>query len=542
MSNQPIMQLLSTFRERPLFGQSTHKGAAKKPNEDAYSAFSIAFGNEDSYVLAVADGVTSESGSQLASQLAIDTIQQTIKASIRRLPTSFSHNDIRSLLKQSILQADERIKDTARSHKSGMSTTIVAAFIIRDFLYIAHVGDSRAYLYRDRSLHLLTRDHTYVEEMIRQGKLTRKVAEQKTNRNVITRYLGPGPVPAVDLTLIPCEDVPEHRSSVNCISLRPGDIVLLCSDGLTSKVTEQEISRILRKEQHCLQRGTDQLIKKALEKQEPDNITAVLFRVPHQGESLLPGRGFLWLVGLFLFTLLFMFVISWPIPFFDSVQAPKLTETPGIAEKTKVGIMPSSQSPTPFPTPISSSTMTSAAANISIQSPTVTPVSAISPTTSIQNSTIDQSAVLNTVTPVTPNPTSTATTTPSPPPLQLEPQKVEIDVIEENGQYAVKFNPTSLPSLSKRLCVEVVVSTQEFVEEQKPSEGLGKCGKEKSFAKDILKPGTNYVSLWLYDLSEKKFLNLLSNQVSINIDSSDGSSDESTCITVDTETGECLDK
>ena len=541
MSNQSLMQLFSAFREQPLFGQSTHNGAAKKPNEDAYGAFSITFGNEDSYVLAVADGVTNESGSQLASQLAVDTIQQTIKANIRRLPTSFSHNDIQGLLKQSILQADERIKATARFHKNGMSTTIVAAFIIRDFLYIAHVGDSRAYLYRDRLLQLLTRDHTYVEEMIQQGKLTRKVAEQKTNRNVITRYLGPGPIPAVDLTLIPCKDAQEHRSSVNCINLRPGDIVLLCSDGLTSKVTEQEISRILRKEQHHLQRGTDQLIKKALEKQESDNITAVLFRVPHRGESLLLGRRFLWLVGLFLFALLFIFVISQSTAFFYTTQASKLTEIPAITGITNMEATPSSQLPTPFPTPISSSTMTSAAANVSIQSPTVPPVSAISPTPSIQNSTIDQSAVLNTVTPVTPDPTSTATATLTPP-LQSEPPKVKIAIVEENGQYAVKFNSTSSSLLSKGLCVEVVVSTQKFIEEQKPSEGLGKCGKEKSFAKDILEPGTNYVSLWLYDLSEKKFLSLLSNQVSINIDSSDGSSDGSTCIIVDTETGECLDE
>ncbi|MCB0207999.1 MAG: serine/threonine-protein phosphatase [Anaerolineae bacterium] len=548
MRDQLTMQVLSPSRKQPLFGQSTHKGAIKKPNEDAYGAFSIAFGNEDSYILAVADGVTGESGGQLASRLAIDTIHQTLQANIKTLPTAFSHTDVQRLLEQSILQADKQIKDTARSHNSGMSTTIVAAFIMRGFLYVAHVGDSRAYLYRNRSLHLLTRDHTYAEEMIQQGKLTRKVAEQKANRNVITRYLGPGPVPVVDLTLIPLEDAPENQSSVNCIRLQPGDRVLLCSDGLTSKVTKEEISHILRKEQDHLQRSTDQLIKKALEKQEPDNITAVLFRIPHQGEGPLFSPGFLWRVGLFLFTLLFIFAISLYL-----IQAPKLTETSAIAETKNV--MPSLTSPTAFPTPTSSSTVTASSVNVSMQPSTATSVSAAS-----------QPDVVTTVTPVTPDPTATATATLTPSltlptptiagsedipdtleqaesSLQSKQQMLEIDVKEENDQYVVEFiNPTSPPPQTEGVCVEIVIYTQEFVKEQKPSEGLGKCDKEKSIDKDALKPGINYVSLWQYDLSSKEFVTILSNQVGINIGSRDGSGDESSCITGDIDMDACLDE
>ena len=573
MARLNTIQLPAAFQKRPLFGESTHEGATNKPNEDAHGAFSFDYGDEKSILLVVADGVTSESGSKLASQLTIDTIYQTIEAGIKTPPTSFAPNDIRRLLEQSVVLADKRIKDAARHNTSGMSTTVVAVLVIGNELYAAHVGDSRAYLYRDQVLHLLTRDHTYAEEMIQKGKLGREDAGKKTNRNVLTRYLGPGPIPEVDLDLIPLGVASENQPPADHIALQPGDAILLCSDGLTSQVTEEEISRIVHKNQRDLQQVAERLIGKALEKREPDNITAVLFRIPRQGENLLPSRGLLWLAGLLPLILLAAFFIARFSTALPSAMTTVSTEAAVAVQEGDAVETPTSQSPTESPMPTEASTSTNTPTPIP---PTVTPIALIAGGSSVSENVESGRRTLQPIwelqpTPtvvgtVTPIPIQTSTTVPTLIPtvplptivnsvaltrtlsqeesveaLQSEPQKLEIEVAENNGQYVVQFiNPTSLPPQPEGLCIEIVVSNQEFVEAQKASEGLGKCGSEKSFARNSIKPGSNYVTLWQYELSSGKFLNLLSNQVRIDGGGNSSSSGRS-CQLIDPNTGDCLD-
>jgi protein phosphatase len=148
-----------------------------------------------------------------------------------------------------------------------MGTTLTAAYLDESSVAIAHVGDSRAYLYRDAALQRLTRDHSLVDELVRHGKLTEAQAAEHPQRSIITRALGPEPEVEVDTWTYP---------------VRAGDILLLCSDGLTSMISEARVSEILGAGGD-LDTTADTLINEANEAGGRDNITVVLFRVEDAG-------------------------------------------------------------------------------------------------------------------------------------------------------------------------------------------------------------------------------------------------------------------
>ena len=148
-----------------------------------------------------------------------------------------------------------------------MGTTLTAALLDDAHLAIAHVGDSRAYLFRDGTLQRLTKDHSLVGELVRAGKLTEEQAEEHPQRSIITRALGPEPTVDVDTV---------------SYSVRAGDVLLLCSDGLTSMITEEQISEILGTPD-SLDSKADRLIAAANHAGGRDNITVVLFRIEDVG-------------------------------------------------------------------------------------------------------------------------------------------------------------------------------------------------------------------------------------------------------------------
>ena len=161
--------------------------------------------------------------------------------------------------------ANRRIYETAhrRLEHEGMGTTLTAVYLDESDLAVAHVGDSRAYIFRDGELVRLTHDHSLVEELIRRGKLTPEQAAAHPQRSIITRALGIEPEVEVDTWTYP---------------MRAGDVVLLCSDGLTSMISEPQIAAALA-EQPDLERAGDRLIAEANEAGGRDNITVVLFRL-----------------------------------------------------------------------------------------------------------------------------------------------------------------------------------------------------------------------------------------------------------------------
>ena len=162
-------------------------------------------------------------------------------------------------------EANQRIHEVAESDssRSGMGTTLTAAMVQGDEVSLAHVGDSRAYLFRDRKLRRLTEDHSLVEELQRQGRLTEEQASEHPQRSIITRALGPESTVEVDTMTYKATD---------------GDVFLLCSDGLTTMVPDEEIATALAAEAE-LGRLVHRLVKKANEAGGRDNITVLAFRL-----------------------------------------------------------------------------------------------------------------------------------------------------------------------------------------------------------------------------------------------------------------------
>jgi PPM family protein phosphatase len=229
----------------------TDTGRQRRDNED--NAFARA------PVFVVADGMGGAQAGEVASRIAVEVFQQA-------LPESGSPEE---RLASGVRAANRRIYDLSRAEheRAGMGTTLTAAYLDDAHLAIAHVGDSRAYLFRDGSLTRLTQDHSLVEELVRRGKLTEEQAAEHPQRSIITRALGPEPEVEVDTWTYP---------------VRAGDVFLLCSDGLTSMIGEEQVSAILGSAS-TLEEAAQRLIAEANQAGGRDNITVVLFRLEEVG-------------------------------------------------------------------------------------------------------------------------------------------------------------------------------------------------------------------------------------------------------------------
>ena len=227
--------------------EKSDTGRQRRANEDAYFARSPVF--------VVADGMGGAQAGEVASRLAAETFASGLPDE----GTSEQRLEVR------VREANRRIHDVSQEDRAlnGMGTTITAAYLDGDELSFAHVGDSRAYLLRDGELSRLTRDHTLVEELVRRGELTEQEASEHPQRSIITRALGPEPDVEIDLLT--------HRA-------QDGDVLLLCSDGLTGMIGEDEVAGILRAAGGLGDAGR-QLVHAANEAGGRDNITVVLFRV-----------------------------------------------------------------------------------------------------------------------------------------------------------------------------------------------------------------------------------------------------------------------
>ena len=223
-------------------------------------------GNEDSSyahapVFVVADGMGGAQAGEVASQIVVD-------AFAGGLPDAGTPEERLSVVVQ---KANREIHERshAEAENAGMGTTVTAAYLDGDAVALAHVGDSRAYLLRDHELARLTEDHSLVEELLRGGKLTEEEALEHPQRSVITRVLGIEPIVEIDTWTY---------------QLRPGDVVLLCSDGLTSMISEQQVQAVLL-QAPSLKAAADRLIDEANAAGGRDNITVVLFRVELESDG-----------------------------------------------------------------------------------------------------------------------------------------------------------------------------------------------------------------------------------------------------------------
>ncbi len=239
----------------------TDTGRQRRDNEDS------AYVRVPLYV--VADGMGGAQAGEVASALAVEEFR-------RGLPdTDAEHPTAEQRLATRVRDANRRIYETAQVERehSGMGTTLTAVYVDGADLAIAHVGDSRAYVLRGGELTRLTHDHSLVEELMRRGKLTPEQAAEHPQRSIITRALGIEPDVEVDTWTYPG---------------RAGDVVLLCSDGLTSMIDEALVADVLRSEPD-LERAGERLIAAANEAGGRDNITVVLFRLVETDEARAGG-------------------------------------------------------------------------------------------------------------------------------------------------------------------------------------------------------------------------------------------------------------
>lgn len=238
-------------------GHRTDTGRQRHANEDSYFARAPMF--------AVADGMGGAQAGEVASRIAAGAFEKARD----------TDDPPEARLEAIALEANREIHDLAQrdSTTAGMGTTLTAALVAGDEVAFGHVGDSRAYVLRDGELKRLTKDHSLVEELRRQGRLTEEEAEEHPQRSIITRALGPEPDVAVDTMTFPA---------------KAGDVFLLCSDGLTTMVPDEEIRRILT-EARSMRSAVNKLIDAANSGGGRDNITAVAFRLAEEGEE--PDEG-----------------------------------------------------------------------------------------------------------------------------------------------------------------------------------------------------------------------------------------------------------
>ncbi|GJL52110.1 MAG: protein phosphatase [Nitrospirales bacterium] len=237
----------------------TDIGRVRKVNQDTFAI------HPTLNLWIVADGMGGHAGGEIASQFVIETIGPFVEQQ-QANKKSLTTEDREQLLCDALTATNQAIRTHAREYPeySGMGTTAVVLQITEENPWqatIAHVGDSRAYLIQDDTITLLTRDHSLVEDRIDLGIITRDEALTHPLRHVLTKGLG------IEASV---------EASVQTKPLQPTDKILLCSDGLTKMMTDEEFFNVIRQHNHSLKNACQQLVETANRLGGDDNITVVL--------------------------------------------------------------------------------------------------------------------------------------------------------------------------------------------------------------------------------------------------------------------------
>jgi serine/threonine protein phosphatase PrpC len=240
-------------------GGCSDTGQVRAVNQDHYAVRGRrATGGWDA-LLMVADGMGGHQGGEVASSLAVGHVLQVCEST--PLPSA----DLESTLRRAIVEANATVRRTATTDPAlrGMGTTLTAALVRDDQLYVGHVGDSRLYLVRGPSIYQLTQDHSWVAGEVREGRLTTEEAEHHPERHVLTQAVG---------------GAAHVNADTGAYSLENGDVLLLCTDGLSTLVNGQELMELTRDYRQPTI-AAEQLIALANHRGAPDNVTAVVARV-----------------------------------------------------------------------------------------------------------------------------------------------------------------------------------------------------------------------------------------------------------------------
>jgi protein phosphatase len=281
--------MIRTNRAHIYVAAQTHPGMVGKNNEDnfAVSAFVVSTMNPTPSVFAiVSDGIGGHNAGEVASEEAVNYISAAVEKREGGHPLAVFEN--------SFYHASEAISEKADqdSRYKGMGATAACAWLIGQQLYIAYAGDSRIYLIHGQQIKQLSRDHTWVQEALDKGILDHAGIKSHPNLHVIRRYLGSNQPAEPDLRLFLQPGESDTRAKNNQgMSLAPGDVVLLCTDGLSDLVNDQEIVSTLSG--RTLQQSAQALITLACERGGHDNITVVLLGIPWDTKKTNPA----WLPG-----------------------------------------------------------------------------------------------------------------------------------------------------------------------------------------------------------------------------------------------------
>jgi protein phosphatase len=237
----------------------TDLGNVRTNNEDAGSFFTVTdekTAREKGYLLLVADGMGGHNAGEIASKMAIEVISEEY------FKLNSERNAERALAK-AFERANKKIFDTAAANEScrGMGTTCTAVVIIGQTIYYAHAGDSRAYLYKNNTITRLTEDHTYVQQLVKNGDISPEEADTHPQRNILTNAMGTKPALRVD-------------TGKSTATFNENDILLLCSDGLYDYFNDEELAAALAN--GSLQDIAGNLIAEAKRRGGKDNITVGL--------------------------------------------------------------------------------------------------------------------------------------------------------------------------------------------------------------------------------------------------------------------------
>ena len=262
----------------------SNPGRVRDHNEDSYgvTAYRLEPKGTPALLAVLADGIGGHQAGEVASALTVDAVVNTVE--------SQPGGDPLEVLASAVREAAHQVRQAANSDKAreGMGSTLAAAWIIGAKLYTVNVGDSRIYFRREGDLHRISVDHTWIQEALDHGIIQPDEVEGHPNAHVLRRHIGGAKAPEPDFRLrLQLDETDEASVANQGLTLKPGDQLLLCSDGLTDLVSGPDIDAALAQKGP---RATEDLLQLALDRGGHDNITIIVLEVPKpiapSGDSL----------------------------------------------------------------------------------------------------------------------------------------------------------------------------------------------------------------------------------------------------------------
>lgn len=282
--------MIKTDKSTLIVHAATHPGMTGKQNEDRYKVTSFITNSIEktpSVLAVLCDGIGGHRAGEVAAEIGVSIITETISASRPRQPLKALGNAVRRASDVVYVASQE---DASRA---GMGATCACAWVIGDRLYTANLGDSRIYLLREGDFFQLTTDHTWIQEALDAGIITDEISVNHPNAHIIRRFLGSKKAPEPDFRLWVFDGEEDKDALANQgMHLQEGDVIVLCSDGLTDLASDEEIRDVIQS--HNLEETPGVLIDLANSRGGHDNITIVLMEVPPMRGQVRKRR---WLTG-----------------------------------------------------------------------------------------------------------------------------------------------------------------------------------------------------------------------------------------------------